>query len=196
LALRARAETLDRERNEWRQTVLRDPDPDLRAMLDGLLREDGSQGEEDVPPMDTSATLTTLERVLFLRQVPLFARLEPEDLQHVAEAMVERVYDSGDVLVREGDLGDEMLVIVEGSVQVTKRSEDGERTLRRLEAGAHVGELAILREQPRSATVAAQAGPVRVLALRGDALTAILQDRPDVSLALLTSLAERLSTLT
>jgi CRP-like cAMP-binding protein len=74
-------------------------------------------------------------------------------------------------------------------------SEGQERLLRRFEPGSHIGELAILREQPRSASAVAEGGPVHVLALSGKALTSILQDRPAVSLAMLTSLAERLSTL-
>ena len=145
--------------------------------------------------METSATLSTMERVLFLRQVPLFARLEPEDLQQIAELSVERVYEPGDPLVQEGDLGDELFVIVDGGVRVTKRSNGVERVLRHLSTGDHLGELAILREQPRSATATAEAKPVRVLALRGVALTAILEDRPAVSLAMLSSLAERLGTV-
>jgi CRP-like cAMP-binding protein len=145
--------------------------------------------------METSATLSTMERVLFLRQVPLFVRLEPEDLQSIAEISVERFFEPGDALVREGEIGDELFVIVEGSVRVTKHSNGDERLLRRLSSGDHLGELAILREQPRSATAVAEDKPVRVLALRGDALTAILEERPGVSLAMLSSLAERLGTL-
>ena len=57
-------------------------------------------------------------------------------------------------LVREGDLGDELIVIVEGSVRVVRAEPDGtERLLRRYEAGDHIGELAVLRERPRAATV-------------------------------------------
>jgi hypothetical protein len=195
LALHARAEAMNHERSEWARQVREDRNPitaDLLARWPQVHRqESGLRGSL----MQTSATLTTLERVLFLRQVPLFASLEPEDLQQIAEWCTERRYEEGDVLVREGDLGDEMLVVVEGRGRVVKTTDGQERLLRRFEAGSHIGELAILRAQPRSASAVAEEGSVHVLALSGKALTSILQDRPAVSLAMLTSLAERLSTL-
>lgn len=193
LALWAMAEAVDRQRGEWIRQVGEDRDPVVRALLarTPIARLDADGGSR----MDTSPTLTTMERVLFLRQVPLFAQLEPEDLQQLAEISTERMYEPEDVLVREGDLGDELFVIVEGAVRVGRQSEAGERVLRRLGPGDHLGELAILREQPRSATAVADGQRVRALALKGQALTAILDERPAVGRALLSSLAERLSTL-
>ena len=79
--------------------------------------------------------------------------------------------------------------------RLSEASKGEERALRGLGSGDHLGELAILREQPRSATAVAEEQPVRVLALGGQALTSILEERPAVSLAMLSSLAERLSTL-
>ena len=61
--------------------------------------------------------------------------------------------------------------------------------------GSDHGHRGVRREKPRSATAVVEGGPARVLALRGEALTSILNDRPAVSLAMLTSLAERLSSL-
>jgi CRP/FNR family transcriptional regulator len=66
--------------------------------------------------------------------------------------------------------------------------------LRTLRGGEHLGELAILREQPRSASVRALTD-TRTLGLGGDALRSILEDRPQVGLAMLASLAERMSSL-
>jgi CRP-like cAMP-binding protein len=194
LAMRAMAERTPADQRRPEDTRLREADPQVKALLAPLPSAQAAR-REGVLLMETSATLSTMERVLFLRQVPLFARLEPEDLQQIAELSVERVYEPGDPLVQEGDLGDELFVIVDGGVRVTKRSNGVERVLRHLSTGDHLGELAILREQPRSATATAEAKPVRVLALRGVALTAILEDRPAVSLAMLSSLAERLGTL-
>jgi HEAT repeat protein len=143
---------------------------------------------------DTYQTLGTMDRILALRQVPLFGNLAPEDLQRIAEIASERIVQAGDYVCREDEIGDELFVIVEGQVRVTKHSNGTERTLRILQAGEHVGELAILREQPRSASVSAEGGSIRVLVIRGDALKAILHERPEVALAMLASLAERLST--
>ncbi len=144
---------------------------------------------------ETLQTLGTFERVLFLRQVPLFNNLTPEDLQQIAEVASERVIPSHEHLCREGDIGGEMFVIVDGEVQVMRKSGDGTRMLRTLKVGDHVGELAILRKQPRSASVVAGTNDVRVLVIHGDALRAILRDRPEVAMSMLRSLAERLSTV-
>ncbi len=144
---------------------------------------------------ETLKTLGTMDRILFLRQVPLFGNLAPEDLQQIAEVATERVFSPNDYLCREGEIGDELFVIVDGQVRVTKGSNGQVRTLRTLQTGEHIGELAILREQPRSASVAADGGSVRALQIRGDALKAILRDRPEVAMAMLASLAQRMSTL-
>lgn len=144
---------------------------------------------------ETSATLGTIERVLCLRRVPIFQQLAPEDLQRLADVAEERLFPPGEYLCREGDVGEELFILVEGRVRVVKAANGATRTLRQLQAGDYIGELAILRQQPRSASVIAEGGSVRVLAIGGPALKAILSDRPEVALSMLTSLAERPSTL-
>ena len=139
---------------------------------------------------ETLRTLGTIDRILFLRQVPIFNNLAPEDLNQIAEIADERAFTRGEFVFREGDVGDELFVIVEGATRVERDA----RTLRTLHAGEQIGELAILREQPRSASVVAESANVRALVIRGDALKAILRDRPEVAMGMLASLAQRLST--
>ena len=177
---------------DWQTLVTRahqDPDDLVRqAAADAIDAREGEMAE-------TLRTLGTMDRILFLRQVPLFTDLAPEDLQQIAEIATERVFSSSDYLCREGEIGDEFFVIVDGQVKVTKGSNGQERTLRTLKTGEHIGELAILREQPRSASVVAEGGNVRALAIRGGALKSILRDRPEVAMAMLATLAHRMSTL-
>lgn len=136
----------------------------------------------------------TFETMRRLRVVPLFEGLAPEDLERVAAVATERWFEPDEALVREGDVGDEMYVILEGRVLVRRREPDGtDRVLRTYDAGDHIGELAVLRERPRVATVVADGGSVRALVLGGDALTAILRERPDAAMAMLATLAERIS---
>jgi HEAT repeat protein len=135
-----------------------------------------------------------LDTMLLLRRVPLFARLEPEDLQRLAMVAHERDFPDGAPLMREGELGDELVVLVDGGVRVVQATSDGEeRFIRRYQAGEHIGELAVLRERPRVATVIAE-GPVRGLVLGGEGLRALLRERPEAAMAMLATLAERLST--
>ena len=176
---------------EPRDTVIRALCDDADAWVRGLARWIQSDGD-DMADLPTS--LTTLDTMLQLRAVPLFERLAPEDLERIAAVATERWFEPGEPLVREGDLGDELFVILEGRVQVHRQEPDGsERVIRTYDAGDHIGELAVLRERPRVATVVAQGGNVRTLVLGGEGLTTILRERPDAAMAMLATLAERIS---
>jgi CRP-like cAMP-binding protein len=142
---------------------------------------------------DTARTLSDIDTMLMLRRVPLFEGLEPEDLQRIATSCIERFFPAGAALVREGELGAELFVLAEGSVRVVRaEAGGGERLIRRYEAGDHIGELAVLRERPRIASVIAE-GDVRALVIEGESLKAILRERPEAAMAMLATLAERLS---
>lgn len=175
---------------------------DRDAVLAGLVDDDDPwigrlarrvlEGGMEMP--ETSRTLGDLETMLILRRVPLFQGLDPEDLQRVAMTAVEHVYPADQAIVREGDLGDELVVIVEGSVRVVRAESDGtERFIRRYGAGDHIGELAVLREAPRAATVIAEGDGVRGLVIGGEGLKAILHERPEAAMAMLATLAERIT---
>ena len=143
---------------------------------------------------DTARTLTDIEIMIVLRGVPLFGELEPEDLQRIAGTCSERLYSPGEILMREGELGDELAVIVLGGVRVVRAEPDGsERFIRRYQAGDHIGELAVLRERPRAATVIAEEDGARVLVIGGEGLKSILRERPEAAMAMLSTLAERIS---
>jgi HEAT repeat protein len=188
LALRARAERAAAEWSTIREQARIDPEPIVRDALDSLVEGGGLQ----MP--DTARMLGEIDRMLFLRHVPLFAELAPEDLQRIALTCMERVYGPDEVIFREGELGGELVVIVEGTARVVHVGPDGnERFLRRYEPGDHIGELAVLREAPRAATVVAEPPGMRGLVIGGDGLMAILRERPEAAMALLATLATRIS---
>jgi len=181
------------EAAEKRETVLRRLRDDDDEWIGAMARRLKPSGD-DVTDADRTSDIATM---LQLRRVPLFQQLSPEDLQRIASVATERWFDEGAALVREGEAGDELFVIVEGRVRVVHRAEDGtERTLRTYGDGDHIGELAVLRARPRVATVVADGGSVRTLVIGGEGLTAILRERPDAAMAMLATLAERLSTQT
>jgi HEAT repeat protein len=181
---------------EWRTIAERassDPDPIVRSIVpeDGPGGLDGGAGGAAMP--QTGETLSEIDRILFLRRVPLFGELDPEDLQRIATSATERFYLGDEAIVREGELGDELVVLVEGSVWVVRGEGEDARVLRTYEAGDHIGELAVLRERPRAATVVAQEPGVRGLVIDGESLRAILRERPEAAMAMLATLAERIS---
>jgi len=141
--------------------------------------------------METLATLPTMERILFLRHVPIFSELPPTDLKQIAALAGEQIYDDGTVIAREGDPGNELLVIVEGEVGIVTAG----REIARRGRGDYVGEMAVLDGEPRSASLIAQ-GSVRVLRIGGRELETIMRERPETSHAMLLVLARRLRELT
>jgi HEAT repeat protein/ATP/ADP translocase len=186
LALRTLADRAAKAHAELMLRARHDADPMVRA--------NAATMADDALPASSRETLTMgeLDRMLVLRTVPLFGDLDPEDLQRIAATALERRFLAGEELVREGDLGDELIVIVEGRVRVVRADHDGERLLRTYGPGDHIGELAVLRDRPRAATVIADE-EVRGLVIGGEALRAILHERPEAAMAMLATLAERIS---
>jgi CRP-like cAMP-binding protein len=134
-----------------------------------------------------------MDRMLVLRRVPLFAALDPEDLQRVAALAIERRWGSGEALMVEGDVGSELVVLVEGDVRVVHVDEGTEHLVRRYGPGDHIGELAVLRARPRAASVLAEDPGVRGLVIGGEAIRALLRERPEAAMAMLATLADRIS---
>jgi len=166
----------------------------LKSGADSLLREAAlgaliQFGEEQ--PMSTLQTVSILERILLLREIPIFAELPPEDLKLVAEMAREEWVPQNTVIFNQGDEGNMMFVIVEGRLQVLLSTNGVEHELAQRGPGEFVGEMAIIESVPRSATLRAQSD-VRVLAIDGDTFKKILQERPDVSFAVMRSLSRRL----
>lgn len=186
LALRASAERVRREWETLEGRIASATGPIASIALEGLLQDGG-------PPMPkTEQTLGEIERMLFLRRVPLFGRLAPEDLQRLAATAIERLYPAGEALVREGELGDELIVIADGRVRVVHGEGADEQLILTYAAGDHIGELAVLTDRPRAATVIADGVDVRGLVIDGTALRTILRERPDAAMAMLATLAQRL----
>jgi CRP-like cAMP-binding protein len=122
-----------------------------------------------------------------LRRVWLFADLPDAALDPIARQTTERTYDAGEVIVRQGEPGIGFYLIAEGEVEV---SQDG-RLLRTLSAGDFFGELALLEETQRTATVAART-QTRCLLLARWHFRALLQERPELAVRLLECAVRRL----
>jgi CRP-like cAMP-binding protein len=165
-----------------------DAQPTVRAAIEGVLPAPSE------PMAHSRPTLDDIDRMLFLRRVGLFSMLAPEDLQRVAATSVERRWSGGEALVTEGEVGDELVVIVDGSVRVVRHDGGTEREITRYGSGDHIGELAVLRDgAARTASVIADEPGVRGLVVGGEAVKSILRERPDAAMAMLATLAERLS---
>ena len=110
--------------------------------------------------IDRSAEVPDAEILRLLRAIPFFAPLPAPSMERVMADVIARDAAAGDVLIREGDPGDLFYVIVEGTVEITRGGEH----VSEQGPGAYVGEIALLRDVPRTASVIAKT-PLRLLAL-------------------------------
>jgi HEAT repeat protein len=167
---------------------------DLNASSDSLICESAREALVkfgEVKLMDTLQIVSTLERVLLLRDVPIFADLSPEDLQQVAAIAGEQWYPDASAIFHQGEEGNVMFIIVNGHVQVVRSVNGKDQMLAQRGPGEIVGEMAIIESAPRSATLLTQ-GDVRMLTIEGEPFKQILRERPEVSLAVLRSISRRL----
>jgi CRP-like cAMP-binding protein len=127
-------------------------------------------------------------KIELLRRVPLFAGCTKKELRELAARTDEIDLREGYVLMREGRPGREFVVLVEGTAKVTK---DGKK-LAELEAGDWVGEIALLTNVPRTATVTASS-PIRVLVITDRAFKRLVETMPSIALKVLASVGDRLA---
>ena len=186
LALRSTSELGLREFIPLLHQLKSGGDPLLREAALGALTDFGEEKS-----MDTLKTVSILERILLLREIPIFADLSPEDLKYVAEIAHEEWYPQNTDIFHQGDDGRMMFVIVDGTVQVIRNMDGRDQVLAERGPGDFVGEMAIIESAPRSATLHAQS-EVRVLAIDDETFKGILRERPDVSFAVLRSISRRL----
>ncbi len=128
-----------------------------------------------------------------LSQVDFFRALDGEAIAELAAAAMQQHFGTGEVLVREGELGDSLFVVARGRVRVTKAGADAESgpvALATLEQGAFFGEMSLLTGEPRSATVTADGG-CEVLVLAKAALAPLLERDPQVAELLSVAVAAR-----
>jgi MFS family permease len=129
-----------------------------------------------------------------LRSIDLFAPLDPATHEQLARSLVETRYAPGDVLVREGEESDLFYVIESGRVQITQsEGTEARRVLRTEGPGEYFGEIGLLRDVPRTATVTAQEDTVVLCLAREDFLRAVSGHR-ESSLAAEATIRRRLAT--
>jgi CRP/FNR family transcriptional regulator len=136
-------------------------------------------------------TLPASSHVELLRAVPMFASADPDDLTALAAVATEVDLPAGRMVVRQGDDGNGLFLVLEGRVNVVR---DGE-TLATLGPGEWFGELAVLDRGPRVASVLADV-PTRCLAIAAWDAERLFMERPALSYSVARELATRLRALT
>lgn len=128
----------------------------------------------------------------FLHTVPMFRGLDDRQLQRLAKRFTERSYATGEAIVSQGTLGIGLFIIESGKVDAVRMLPDGSKvTLNQLGTTEFFGELSLLDEAPRTASVIATEPTVCLILTRLDFMSALHEDA-DIPVVMLKELAKRL----
>jgi CRP-like cAMP-binding protein len=130
------------------------------------------------------------EKLDLLHSVPLFANLDRRHLGRLGMLTEEVDVPAGKVLIRQGEHGDDLMLIVSGGVEVKRNGE----TIGHLGAGDFFGEIALIAGGPRTATVTADE-PTRLLVVNHRDFHALMEEFPEVAVQVLMTLAHRIRAL-
>jgi signal transduction histidine kinase len=127
-----------------------------------------------------------------LRRVPLFGALGPADLERLAAGATRIRVQAGEHIIREGDPPGGLFILLRGALEVTRLHEGEEVLLARQRPGSFVGEMALLGDAPRNATVRS-VGDSEVLRVDAEDFRALLATRPATAVRVLRAVAQRLA---
>src|SRR5947209_6303545 len=119
-----------------------------------------------------------------LSRVPLFRQLKPKQVKALARWTTTRSWSAGETIVSQGQLGMGLYCIQSGKVKITQSTPSGEREIRRMGPGESFGELALLSDKPRSATVTADE-PTTAVLLDKSQFLAELHTHPEMAVEML-----------
>ncbi|HQE91526.1 MAG TPA: cyclic nucleotide-binding domain-containing protein [Anaerolineae bacterium] len=133
------------------------------------------------------------DKLAILQRTPLFRTLNRRQIEQLEKRFVERTYTAGEKIVTQGKGGEGFFIIVSGEVNIIHEHADGTQVvLHPLEAGNFFGEMALLTERLRTASVVATAPTCCLVLTRWDFLS-LLREDADMAVAVLQELAERFS---
>lgn len=133
-----------------------------------------------------------LQEVELLRKVPMLSRLNSAKLKLLAFTSESLKFDDGEVLFRAGDPADSAYVIMAGEAEVLADTDSGEVVAATLQENELFGEMAILSNAPRSATIRAK-GLLEAFRISGDDFIELVTNNPDIALHVMRMLSDRLA---
>ncbi len=132
------------------------------------------------------------EETDLLRKIPMFSKMETSKLKLLAFASEIVNFDDGDIVFNSGDSADFAYVIMNGAVDIVTETDAGPRVVGTLSQNQLIGELGLLNNAPRNATLVSS-GPLRVMKITGDMFFRMLRENSDVALDVIRMLSDKLS---
>jgi hypothetical protein len=183
VALHELASTEDATQREVVRRLADDSDPEVRSsvrfLLAGWNEFEGRDGGVSMP--------STVERVIFLKAIPIFSEIPETDLAELANRLRVQSFEPDTTIVSEGEIGTSLYVVVRGSVRVHR----GDDEIARMDEGSVFGELAALDPHPRTASVTTL-DEALLFSLDQEALYELMAEHPIMLRGIIKILCERL----
>ncbi len=132
---------------------------------------------------------TILEKTILLKTVDLFQDIPGELLSQVSQISKAKNYDNGEIIFKDGDIGDSMFIVLEGEISITK----GDKEIALLEKGASLGEMALLDNENRSANAIAKEDSI-LLKINQDVFYELMESNADIMKQIIKLLTGRIRT--
>ena len=132
------------------------------------------------------------EEVELLRRIPIFAKIEPARLKLLAFTSERVTYEPGQEICRQGDIGDAAYLVISGEAGILVDTPTGPLQIAEVSKNALVGEIAIINDVPRTATVKASTR-VEALRITKDHFLRLVAEFPQIAIEIMRVLATRLS---
>jgi CRP/FNR family transcriptional regulator len=137
--------------------------------------------------------LSTMEKILFLKRAPTFESMSSEQLRIISDISIEENFEKGEIIFKQGDLGDKMYVIVEGNIAIVQEGEKEKKRTVLVTLGEKnvVGEMSILDDETRSATGEA-VSDCKLLAIGKEELKEMIREYPELAFEIFKVLSRRI----
>lgn len=132
-----------------------------------------------------------IEKVRLLLKIPLLSKIGPSNAVQLASSIDISKFDAGQTLFRQGDVGEEAFIILSGKAEVITEGPEGEVAVATVEQHQFIGEIAILIDVPRTATVVASTD-MTTLVISKQTFYDLLAEYPVVGIEVMRELARRL----
>ena len=139
--------------------------------------------------------MTLEEDVELLRNIPLFAKIEPSKLKLLAFTSQRLTFSAGDSLFKQGDEGDALYIIMEGTADILVDTPGGQITVATMGKNDFVGDIAVLCDVPRTATVTATS-KLTTMRITKDLFFQLVCQFPQIAIEIMRVLAHRLDVTT
>ena len=194
-----------RQEQEGKSFLLVPSEAEVSGNFDQVFTMDGGRisGRGEAPPASPAAEPQTGseieggfgEEIDVLASIPMFAGMDRSRLKLLSFASERYQYGQGEVVFKQGDVGDKAYVIIEGEAEVILETEEGQKKLVTMAKNDLFGELALLCEAPRTATIEAGSN-LQVMSIDKDIFFTLMAEDPQMSIRVTRSVAERLERTT